>query len=177
MLADRDLEMFFRHAQAYSLVPLPSSQKKTSPRSCWPFSSSPIVSERYGPDLSWLDLQSCLAKPDLDLLTPNWPADAWAINANGYVPCDFIVACYSAIADQYQHLQGQYCSALSWNWMHEQLPPFLSVSLSTQTLKLHLSTATSTWEVLKFIHCSFLSLSLAFRNWLSWQTTLNSASK
>lgn len=71
MLADRDLEMFFRHAQAYSLVPLPSSQKKTSPRSCWPFSSSPIVSERYGPDLSWLDLQSCLAKPDLDLLTPN----------------------------------------------------------------------------------------------------------
>lgn len=106
MLADADLEMFFRHTQAYSLVPLPFSWKKTSPRSCWPFSPSPIVSKRYGPELNWPDLQSCLAKPDLDLLTPNWPEGAWAINANGYVPCDFIVACYSAIADQYQHLQG-----------------------------------------------------------------------
>lgn len=141
-------------------------EKKLPPRGCWPFSPSPIGSERYGPDLSWLDLQSCLAKPDLDLLTPNWPSGAQAVNAIGYMPCDFIVACYSAIADQYQYLQEQFCFFLELN------------AWAASSIYEHEPIYSDPWtsSVLKFrhIHCSFSSLSLAFRNWLSWQTTLNS---
>lgn len=77
--------MCFRHAAGPVLLCLCHLPEKSSLEELLGLQpGSP--NERCGPDLSWLGLQSCVARADLDQPTPSWPADTGAMTAPCYVP-------------------------------------------------------------------------------------------